>query len=289
MAETKEELMEYVDRLEKEKEKIREGYTKQEAENLIKLIKQIKLIENSILIMIEPLKVDIKNILKTNTFQEIDGIPEVLGISIKINNWFSQNDIFLSQIISEVSSLVEHIIKLYELNNKLLDEREKITVEKEEEISETTKAKDILTKEEKDMLPEEVTEAEPEIEQTEEPPFEEEKEETEISEEELVEEIKELIGKANKHIENKEEEEAVSYYERIREAYRNLPKEIKAKVFKYCLDLKNKLIRAKEREERQMEKFNDVLEEAIPKSPKKKKKISEKSLKKATFITQSIS
>ncbi|MCK5281912.1 MAG: hypothetical protein KAK00_00750 [Nanoarchaeota archaeon] len=56
------------------------------------------------------------------------------------------------------------------------------------------------------------------------------------------EQIRELINKAGKHIEAKEKQEADTYYAKIMQAYKGLPKELKEKFLKDCLEIRNKLI-----------------------------------------------
>ncbi|MCK5281913.1 MAG: carboxypeptidase regulatory-like domain-containing protein [Nanoarchaeota archaeon] len=55
------------------------------------------------------------------------------------------------------------------------------------------------------------------------------------------EQIRELINKAGKHIEAKEKYEANTYYAKIMQAYKGLPKELKKKFLKDCLEIRNKL------------------------------------------------
>lgn len=64
---------------------------------------------------------------------------------------------------------------------------------------------------------------------------------SELKEETKLAEIKELIDKAEKHIEAKEKEKASPIYEQIMEAYKTLPKQLKAELMKDCLDLRDKL------------------------------------------------
>lgn len=64
---------------------------------------------------------------------------------------------------------------------------------------------------------------------------------SELKEETKLAEIKELIDKAEKHIEAKEKEKASSIYEQIMEAYKTLPKQLKAELMKDCIDLRDKL------------------------------------------------
>lgn len=118
------EFMKHVDNIRNKIEEIRDDETKKEATSLSRSLDTIKFSKSLGFKKILNLKEEINKTIGQDDFSEIDSLPQFMGMSIKIKNFFSEIDDYILLSNTESGDMSESIIKFFDIINKLVSEQE---------------------------------------------------------------------------------------------------------------------------------------------------------------------